>query len=99
MHYDIIIAESAVQQFNRLDARRRSFVKEAMRNYLVHAPTTTGKSSIKRLRGLRQPQFRLRVGDVRVFYDVNEDRKRVEVLGFVMKPEAANWLRVYGVYT
>ena len=99
MYYDIVIARSALEQFNRLDARRRSSVKEAMRKYLGRAPTTIGKSSIKRLRGLRQPQYRLRVEQVRVFYDVNEEEKRVEVLGFVMKPEAADWLQEYGVPT
>ena len=54
---------------------------------------------MERLRGLRQPQYRLRVEQVRVFYDVNEEEKRVEVLGFVMKPEAADWLQEYGVQT
>ena len=39
------------------------------------------KSRIKRLRGLKQPQYRLRVGDIRVFYDIFG--QRVEVLAIV----------------
>ena len=35
-------------------------------------PTKLSKSRIKRLRGLEQPQYRLRVGEIRVFYDVTE---------------------------
>jgi mRNA-degrading endonuclease RelE of RelBE toxin-antitoxin system len=52
------------------------------------------RSRIKRLRGLRQPQYRLRVGDVRIFYDVTETT--VEVLAIVTKSEAESWLAEYG---
>lgn len=48
------------------------------------------KSRIKRFRGLDRPQYRLRVDEVRVFYDVTE--KTVEVLAIVPKAEAAGWL-------
>ncbi len=51
-------------------------------------------SAIKRLRGLSRPQYRLRVGEVRVFYDVAEDT--VEVLAVVAKSEAEEWLAQFG---
>lgn len=57
---------------------------------LRNEPTKVSKSRIKRLRGLSQPQYRLRVGDIRVFYDVTE--KTVEVLAIVTKGEAQAWL-------
>jgi mRNA-degrading endonuclease RelE of RelBE toxin-antitoxin system len=44
--------------------------------------------------GLSKPQYRLRVGDVRVFYDVSEST--VEVLAIVLKAEAASWLIQFG---
>lgn len=72
-------------------------MKEAMRTHLENAPKRESKSRIKRLKGLRQPQYRLRVDRLRVFYDVNDQQGRVEVLGFVMKPEAENWLKEHGV--
>jgi mRNA-degrading endonuclease RelE of RelBE toxin-antitoxin system len=97
MKYRVVIAKSAQESFKRLDARRRSALKEAMRTHLENAPKQESKSRIKRLKGLRQPQYRLRVQRLRVFYDVNDEQKRVEVLGFVMKPEAENWLQEYGV--
>jgi mRNA interferase RelE/StbE len=46
---------------------------------------------------VRQPQYRLRVDEMRVFYDVNQVEKRVEVLGFVKKPETSLWLQEHGV--
>jgi len=48
------------------------------------------RSRIKRLRGLLRPQYRLRMGEVRVFYDVVGTT--VEVLAIVAKSEAESWL-------
>ena len=48
------------------------------------------KSRIKRLRGLEQPQYRLRVDEIRVFYDVTETE--VQVLAIVPKGQAQAWL-------
>jgi mRNA interferase RelE/StbE len=46
------------------------------------------------LRGLRRPQYRLRVDDIRVFYDVSGTT--VEVLAIVAKSEAESWLAQFG---
>ena len=52
------------------------------------------RSRIKRLRGLRRPQYRLKVDDIRVFYDVSGTT--VEILAFVSKSEAESWLAQFG---
>jgi mRNA interferase RelE/StbE len=57
---------------------------------LTHEPKKVSRSRIKRLRGLRKPQYRLRVGEVRIFYDVTETT--VEILAIVAKLEADPWL-------
>jgi mRNA-degrading endonuclease RelE of RelBE toxin-antitoxin system len=62
--------------------------------HLRHEPRKTSRSRIKRLRGVSKPQFRLRVGDVRVFYDVTGTT--VEILAIVMKSEAESWLAQFG---
>ena len=46
------------------------------------------------LRGLLRPQYRLRVGEIRVFYDVSG--ATVEVLAIVAKSEAESWLAQFG---
>jgi mRNA-degrading endonuclease RelE of RelBE toxin-antitoxin system len=97
MRYEVIIAESAQAVFCQFDGRWRSTLKEALRDFLECEPKRGSKSRIKRLRGLRQPQYRLRVGEMRVFYDVNDGMQRVEVLGFVPKPETKEWLERHGV--
>ena len=65
-----------------------------MIKHLRHEPMKLSRSRIKRLRKLAQPQYRLRVGDVRVFYDVTE--KAVEVLAVISKAEAEQWLNTRG---
>ena len=70
-------------------------VRDAMERHLRHEPAKVSKSRIKRLRGLSQPQYRLRVGEVRVYYDVGE--AAVEVLAIVTKAQAAGWLKQKGV--
>ena len=45
-------------------------VPDAFERHLRHEPTRVSKSRIERLRGVSRSQFRLRVGEVRVFHDV-----------------------------
>src|ERR1700724_1886680 len=90
MKYEVVLAPEAVRGFKSLAAYRRAEVRDALERHLRHDLTRVSKSRIKRLRGLSQPQFRLRVGEVRVFYDVTI--KTVEILAIVTKAEAARWL-------
>jgi mRNA-degrading endonuclease RelE of RelBE toxin-antitoxin system len=90
MPFEIVLAPEAVQDLRRLPASSRSTVTSALETHLRHAPQKTSRSRIKRLRGLLRPQYRLRVGAVRVFYDVSGTT--VEILAIVAKSEAESWL-------
>ncbi len=94
MRFEILLAPEAARSFGALTAFRRKEVREALERHLRHEPTRVSKSRIKRLRGLSQPQYRLRVGEVRIFYDVS--LKSVEILAIVTKAEAARWLESHG---
>ncbi len=72
----------------------RATVKVALQTHLRHEPQKTSRSRIKRLRGVSRPQYRLRVGEVRVFYDVADGV--VEVLAVVPKSETTAWLAQFG---
>jgi prevent-host-death family protein len=87
MSSDIILAPEAVDDLKRLEAHVRAAVRVALETHLRHEPEKTSRSRIKRLRGLRRPQYRLRVDDIRVFYDVSGttvEIDRVEIGGRVM---------------
>jgi len=94
MRFDIILAPEAVEDFKALKANVRSTVRAALEKHLRHEPRSMSRSSIKRLRGLARPQYRLRVDEVRVFYDVSGTT--VHVLAIVAKSEAQVWLAQHG---
>ena len=95
MRYEIVLAPAAAQALKGLRADPRARVRGALETHLRHEPTKVSKSRIKRLRGLSRPQFRLRVDDIRVFYDVTG--QAVEILAIVSKAEAETWLAKEGV--
>jgi len=90
MPFAIVLAPEAAEDLKRLTANVRAAVRSALEAHLRHQPAKTSRSRIKRLRGLLRPQYRLRVGEVRVFYDVSGTT--VEVLAIVAKSEAESWL-------
>ncbi|MEW6375414.1 MAG: type II toxin-antitoxin system RelE/ParE family toxin [Thermodesulfobacteriota bacterium] len=94
MRYEIILSPEAVEDLKRLSAHIRAKVKDLMEVHLRHEPTKTSKSRIKRLQGLTHPQYRLRIDEIRVFYDVKEGR--VEILAIISKSEAKEWLEKVG---
>lgn len=88
------MAPEAVADLKGLKANLRAEVRAAIETHLRHEPLKTSRGRIKRLRGVSRPQFRLRVGEVRVFYDVSDEI--VEILAIVAKSEAEAWLAQFG---
>jgi mRNA-degrading endonuclease RelE of RelBE toxin-antitoxin system len=94
MDCEIVLAPEAADDLRALAARHRANVVDALERHLRHEPWKVSRSRIKRLRGLRRPQYRLRIDEYRVFYDVVE--MTVQILAIVHKPEAERWLRQFG---
>ena len=94
MPFSIVLAPEAVEDLANLKGNARALVRAALETQLRHEPRKTSRSRIKRLRGLARPQFRLRIGEVRVFYDVTNST--VEILAIVLKSEAQSWLARFG---
>ena len=94
MRFEILLSPEALEDLGALKASVRAAVKDALEVHLRHQPTKTSRSRVKRLRGLSKPQYRLRVEDFRIFYDVTEST--VEILAIVPKSEAESWLNQFG---
>lgn len=94
MRFEIVLAPEAVDDLHRLRAQERTRVTKAIETHLRSQPERITRSRIKRLRGLTRPQYRLRVGEVRVFYDISGSA--VEVLAIVKKSEVNEWLARFG---
>lgn len=95
MRYDIIFAPDADSTLRKIRAYDRVAVLDAIERHLRHEPMRTSQSRIKALRDLRHPQYRLRIGELRVFYDVPPGQ--VEIVAVVPKAEAAEWLARWGI--
>jgi len=94
MRFSIVLAPEAVEDLRALKANLRAEVRQALEQHLRNELEKVSKSRIKRLRGISRPQYRLRVGEIRVFYDVTGHT--VEVLAIVAKAEAESWLDQFG---
>ena len=94
MKYRVILSPEARADFHGLCAFDRAKARDAIDTHLQHTPAAESKSRIKRLRDLRKPQYRLRVDDLRVFYDV--EAGDVIVVGIVEKAHAETWLAETG---
>jgi mRNA interferase RelE/StbE len=95
MAYEIVLTDEAKDDLRFLDAHERACVRDAMEVHLRHEPTKTSRSRIKRLRGLIHPQYRLRIDELRAFYEVSE--LRVIVIAIIPKSKADEWLGEHGI--
>ena len=94
MRHEIIFAPEALGDLKRLPKVDAATILDAIELHLRHAPELISKSRIKRLRELSSPQYRLRIGDWRTFYDVAEGE--VWVRGVVRKSDTSDWLAQFG---
>jgi len=95
MPYEIELTEDSKRDIQALRSFERRMVLDAIERHLRHEPTKESHNRIKRLRELTRPQYRLRVDDIRVFYDVADEV--VEIIAVIAKPQAAEWLAREGI--
>ncbi len=89
--YVVEIAPSAVEEVGKLRAFEGRKILDAIEGQLTQQPTVTTRHR-KILPGLEPPfeavppLWELSLGEYRVFYDVNEDEKKVHVRAVRHKP-------------
>ncbi len=91
MAYRITITEEAEAQLKSLPIREQRTVEAVVHARLCDQPMTPTKA-IKRLRANPVAEFELRVGDLRVLYDVEEE----EVILLIVGRKVGNTLFVSG---
>src|SRR6266508_2953822 len=95
MPYEIELTEDFKRDIQALRSFERRKVLDAIERNLHQEPTQESKSRIKHLRQLATPQYRLRVDDIRIFYDVVDDV--VEIIAVIAKAQATEWLAREGI--
>src|SRR5687768_16502228 len=91
IRYSIRYSQDALKALKQLRPYDRGAVLSSIDRVLTTNPTQESKARIKRLRQPAPTQYRLRVGDVRVFYDV--DGQTVKIALILSKEEAERELR------
>jgi len=92
MRYGIQITEEAELDLDDIRAFYREEILDGIEEHLRYEPTRESRSRIKRLELLDSPACRLRVGDYRVSYDVDEVAAEVVVLRVMGKEESLVYL-------
>ena len=91
--YTIMLKRSAIADLDALRKYDATQIADAMERHLQRNPTKESKSRIKRLRGINNPDYRLRVGDYRIFYVVDEVARRVDVLRVMHKDQTLRYYK------
>ena len=78
MAYRIVVTAEAAEHIAELTAGERGRVLSALPEQLVHQPTVEARNR-KRMRPNTLAQYRLRVGGLRVYYDVDELGQTVRI--------------------
>ena len=86
MSYRLLIEEKAVTEINTLNKKDRERIKKKIREILINDPLPGGKGDIKKI--IDSDFWRLRVGDYRVFYDVEPEDKMVYILSIRHRSKA-----------
>jgi addiction module RelE/StbE family toxin len=85
--YSVVLKPPAVRDLDRLRRYDAAMILDGIEVFLSHEPARESRSRIKRLRGQQQADYRLRLGDYRVFYTVDKGDQRVDVLRVLHKRE------------
>ena len=92
MPFEIRYSAKAVKQLKGSRAFDRATILDEIEQTLTVNPTLQSKARVKKLRRPAPTQFRLRVGDFRVFYDVDEVSKIVSVVQILSKADSFRYL-------
>ena len=88
--YEIRYSNEAIDQLKKFRVFDRTAILDQIEQVLGVNPTTESKARIKRLREPAPTQYRLRVGDFRVFYDV--DGPAVLIIQILSKQDSNDFL-------
>jgi mRNA-degrading endonuclease RelE of RelBE toxin-antitoxin system len=83
--YRIQYAQEAANDVRALRAFDRTKVLEGIEQFLSHDPKAVSRSRIKEMNRPFWSQYRLRIDDFRVYYDVDESQQVVNVLRVLRK--------------
>lgn len=86
MSYHLKIEKRAVKEMTVLSQDVQNRIKEKIRSTLTDNPFPTGDNDIKKIRGSKF--YRLRIGEYRVFFDIDPENEQVFILSIRHRSKA-----------
>ncbi|MDP2957388.1 MAG: type II toxin-antitoxin system RelE/ParE family toxin [Longimicrobiales bacterium] len=83
MSWKLVWTRPALRDMKKLDQQRAHRVREGLTRL-----AETGQGDVKKLTDVDPPEWRLRVGDRRVFFQYATDPKQIQVLRVVRRDQA-----------
>lgn len=80
MAYEIVLTDRVATKLSGIRTFDRTKIRDAIELHLRYEPTRESRSRIKKLIQPAISQFRLRVGEFRVYYDVVDESREVHVV-------------------
>lgn len=77
MSFEIVFTQAAEEDLKKLSPFDRNTILDAVERHLSHQPDMESRSRIKQLTQPAISGYRLRVGDFRVYYDIESKNRRL----------------------
>jgi len=90
MPYEVRYSEEAVETLKTLRAFDRTTILDQIEQILMVNPMLESKAKIRALRQPAPTQYRFRVGEFRIFYDVKEEV--VQIVKILSKEDSIRYL-------
>lgn len=87
--WKVLIEHSALKYLESLDKRRMESIKESLRLLKKSPYPGQGHGDKKEIKGASKSAFRIRIGDYRAFYIIEENSRTVKITE-IMTAEAAH---------
>ncbi len=88
--YSILISTTASKEFKALQKKEQERIREKLNELAEDPHNNSNRLDTKKLSGTNRTYFRLRVGDYRVIYYIQE--KTIRVVKIALRSDAYSWL-------
>jgi mRNA interferase RelE/StbE len=88
--YSVIVSTTASKEFRALQKEEQDRIREKLKELAENPINNSNRLDTKKLFGTEHVYFRLRVGDYRVIYNLQE--KTIRVVRIAIRSDAYSWL-------
>ena len=88
--YEVLLSTTAAKEFKSLQKMEQNRIREKLNDLVKDPYNNSHRLDTKKLTGTSRIYYRLRVGDYRIIYLLDEDR--IKVVRITTRSDAYSWL-------